>query len=189
MGWVYRVTNKIDRSKYIGKTKNDNVELRWRDERCRPHAKLKDAFEEFGLDNFLFETIMEISQETHGGDWKDYLNMYEKLEIENNNSIYPNGYNLQSGGDVNYITHPDTCQKRRELSGGKNNPIYGLFGAKNKNAKKVEQWTKSGEFVKLWDCIVDVARELGIRQECVSKVCHNNRKSTGGFVWKFPDAQ
>ena len=51
--------------------------------------------------------------------------------------------------------------------------------------KKVLQFTKSGEFVREWPSMTAIWQELGIRQGNISACCQDNRKSAGGFIWKF----
>ena len=81
MGWIYFIRSpKL--KEYIGQTTNDDVNVRWKDEIRQPHGRLKQIFEKYGADKCEFFTIMEISQETHGDDWQDYLNMYEDIYIK-----------------------------------------------------------------------------------------------------------
>lgn len=58
----------------------------------------------------------------------------------------------------------------------------------NLHYRKVAQYTKDGDLVKIWDSIVDVTRELGIESSSISKVCKGknpHRRTAGGFVWKY----
>jgi hypothetical protein len=57
------------------------------------------------------------------------------------------------------------------------------LGEKNPKAKKVEQYTKDGYYIKTWNCIIDATRELGIFH--IDQVCLGNRKSAGGYIWKY----
>ncbi len=52
-------------------------------------------------------------------------------------------------------------------------------------AKKVDQYDKNGNFLKKWGSIIDIERELGVAHQHISKVCKGERKSAGGFVWKY----
>ena len=55
------------------------------------------------------------------------------------------------------------------------------------NSKKVNQYSKKGIFIKTWDSISDVNRELGIDNSSISKVCKDkdNYNSAGGYIWKY----
>ena len=53
------------------------------------------------------------------------------------------------------------------------------------NSKKILQYTKSGEFVKEWASMTAIWQELGIRQSNICACCKGNRKSAGGYVWKY----
>jgi group I intron endonuclease len=85
----------------------------------------------------------------------------------------------------------ETLKKQSEIKigkyDGKNNPNYGKFGKDSPCAKKVNQYTKSGEFIKTWDCRKDIERELKISGSSISACCLNKRKSAGGFLWRYAD--
>ena len=117
MGWIYGIRSpKL--KEYIGQTINDNVNVRWNYEKKHPHCVLKSVFEKYGIDKCEFFTIMEISQETHGDGWRDYLNMYEKLYIKERNTLAPNGYNLMTGGG-NSLHSDESKQKMSVAKMGK----------------------------------------------------------------------
>ena len=56
---------------------------------------------------------------------------------------------------------------------------------KLKLSKKVLQYTKSGEFVREWSSMTAIWQELGIRQCSICACCQGNRKSAGGYVWRY----
>ena len=56
---------------------------------------------------------------------------------------------------------------------------------KGVNAKKVIQYTKSGEFVREWESMTAIWQELGIAHSNICACCNSKRKSAGGFIWKF----
>ena len=56
---------------------------------------------------------------------------------------------------------------------------------KGVNAKKVLQFTKSGEFIREWPSAYEAERELGIAQPNICSCCNGKLKSAGGYVWKY----
>ena len=56
---------------------------------------------------------------------------------------------------------------------------------KGVNAKKVLQFTKSGEFIKEWTSMSEAERELGIAHSSISGCCNGKIKSSGGYVWEY----
>lgn len=66
-------------------------------------------------------------------------------------------------------------------------PQYGIKGKDNKNSIKVMQYDKNMNLIKIWDCIKDVERELGIFGTSISACCRGKRKTAGGFIWKYAD--
>jgi hypothetical protein len=78
-----------------------------------------------------------------------------------------------------------SCKHLHEVRTVEHNKKIGQaqFGKLSKSAIPVLQFTKAGEFIRRWDCMVDVYRELGIRK--VSRCCAGHQKTAGGYVWKY----
>ena len=87
---------------------------------------------------------------------------------------------------------------------GENSRMYGKIGEDHPCSIKVVQYDKQGNLIKVWDCISDVERKLGIKQCNISTCCsfwkmNCNKeewfktykayplKSAGGFIWKYYD--
>lgn len=110
IGHIYLITNIETNLKYIGQTlshrKNHNkyrpfgYEGRFKDHiseaLCNTKKKqcnyLNNAIRKYGKDKFKVELITTCS--------KEELNIYEEIYIEQYNTLYPNGYNLTTGGKV-----------------------------------------------------------------------------------------
>lgn len=68
----------------------------------------------------------------------------------------------------------------------KNNYMKWKFWKYCKNSKKVNQYTKDLEFIKQWDSIMDVKRELWLSNSWISNCCRwKIYKSVGGFKWSY----
>ena len=109
-------------------------------------------------------------------------------------------------------------QKQSELKKGKNHPMYGVhrygkdapmygkhhteetkrkmsenhadFSGKNHpKAKKVAQYDKQGNLIKIWDYAKQVEEELGIHNSSIIKCCKGKYKSAGGFIWKYDEEE
>lgn len=51
--------------------------------------------------------------------------------------------------------------------------------------KTVEQYSKEGELIRVFNTIADASKELNIPTTNISKCCKGLRKSAGNFVWKY----
>ena len=60
-------------------------------------------------------------------------------------------------------------------------------GIKSCQARKVAQYDLDGNFIKVWDYIMQVEKELGIPHPNISKCCRGKYNTAGGFVWKYID--
>lgn len=53
--------------------------------------------------------------------------------------------------------------------------------------KPVKQYTIDGVYVKEYKCIQDASEETGVNKGNISLCCNNERKTTGGYIWRFSD--
>lgn len=95
MGYIYKITNKINGKVYIGKTKNSVCNRFKQHLRCAQKGTnryLYDAMNHYGYDAFEVEVLEEaISSE---------LSDLEKYYIKKFDSLNPlNGYNMTEGGE------------------------------------------------------------------------------------------
>lgn len=122
------------------------------------------------------------------------------------------GYNSTKGGDgtkgMQWGTEKqiESLRNRRSYK-GENNPNYGnhlseeskqkireaKIGTKQsietikKKSKPVNQYTLDGTFIKTWIGASQAMKELGIDKSSISRVCKGQKKSAGGFVWKYAE--
>jgi group I intron endonuclease len=100
--WIYKITNKINGKAYVGRTKCARVNDRWKTHKSpksgRGVSAIKEAILKYGVDNFVFETLIKASSE-------DELALLEAQTIQKLNTMAPHGYNLTSGGE-NYKRSP-----------------------------------------------------------------------------------
>ena len=59
----------------------------------------------------------------------------------------------------------------------------GKYANRKKSVQQIDKITN--EVLRVWDCITDVERELGINHRQICKVLKGRRISTGGFLWKY----
>lgn len=51
--------------------------------------------------------------------------------------------------------------------------------------KKVNQYDLDGNFIKQWSCIREAKTVLNLKNAHISQVCQGQRKTAGGFIWKY----
>jgi len=100
---VYIHTNKINGKKYVGQT-CQKVSCRWRNgSGYRANIYFFRSINSYGWDNFSHEIIAD-------GLSLEEANKLETELIQKHNSLYPNGYNILSGGDNRTI--PDSVKEK-----------------------------------------------------------------------------
>jgi len=116
MGYLYKITNKVNNKAYIGVTIQHNYQARWRKHINSLNYKegcplLKRAMKKHGVDQFEFKIILICFDED--------LVAYEKEYIQKYNTRVPNGYNILLGGQigdghVGFKHSPETIEKIKQ---------------------------------------------------------------------------
>lgn len=91
VGFIYKITNKVNGKSYIGQTRK-SVEFRWRQHKnSKDNYDLHNAIRKFGEDNFEITTLKEC-------DYSE-LDKWEIYYIAQYNT-FRNGYNMTKGGSA-----------------------------------------------------------------------------------------
>ena len=104
-GRIYAIENLLTHKIYVGQT-IQNVRKRINSHKCGKKQLIDKSIQKYGWENFFWCVLEEC--ETH-----EALNEAEQRWIKKFNSQCPNGYNLNSGGDIHF--HP-TKEVRRKQS-------------------------------------------------------------------------
>ena len=90
LGYIYKVTNKINYLCYIGQTVNfdDRVQVH---KRAKNNTHLHHTIRKYGVENFIFEILERWPKETLAEREKTWIAFYNTFEGE--------GYNMTPGGD------------------------------------------------------------------------------------------
>jgi group I intron endonuclease len=110
MGIIYILKNKLNEKYYIGQTAK-SFKIRFRQHQIS-HSYIGRSLRKNGINNFDKLILENIPEEE--------LDYWEQHYIQECNSIYPNGYNFQTGGHNNHHLHEETKKKLSEAHKGKN---------------------------------------------------------------------
>ena len=99
----------------------------------------------------------------------------------------------QSLAHTGYVTSDETKRKlSAALMGvlaGVKNGMFGKRGAAHHNARPVNQYSLSGEFIAHHEGVLDAARAVGIGGSFsnISACCNGRRPHAGGYIWRYAD--
>ena len=210
IGYIYKITNKINGKVYVGKTTR-TVQERWeehlreyRKERCK-NRPLYRAIRKYGTNAFTVETLEEVDLEN--------LSERETYWIEYFHT-YSGGYNATVGGDGKILYDYDLIAQLLK-EGRKYREIADMVGCCSDTvsfvAKKydidyipeqpwekrcvpVEQYDLEGHYIQSFNSCGEATRWL-FENELLSKasggaashigqVVNGKRKTAYGFIWK-----
>ena len=159
MGFIYKITNTINKKAYVGITVNADPLHRWISHKSnnrngRGCPLLMKAFKKHGEDAFTFEVLIICFDED--------VYKYEKEYIIKYNALSPNGYNVAEGGKSgrNFLgkTHSEETKNKISIASKKYNSSLEVREKARQTAiefhkthsiselqKKSEKWKKALE--------------------------------------------
>jgi len=192
MGYLYKLTNKVNGKSYIGQTIRP-IEKRFEEHQQKSSKciALREAIQKYGWENFE-------------KDWYECpdedLNFDEELLVREMGTLAPNGYNIKEGGG-NGKHSKETKQKISKATRGENNYWYGktrseetkqkqreaLQGENNLNSKKVYQYDLYGNYIGSFGSGGEAARALckNSGSSAISDCANRKRKTAYDFKWSF----
>lgn len=60
-----------------------------------------------------------------------------------------------------------------------------ILKASKHDRLKINQYDLNGNFIRQWDCIRHVQKELKINNSNIVACCKGKRKTAGGYIWKY----
>ncbi|GAB4513494.1 MAG: hypothetical protein Tsb004_20660 [Allomuricauda sp.] len=207
---IYKATNKINNKVYIGAS-TTSLETRKNDHVNKSKGTNRTTFQKaigtFGPDAFTWE-ILDYATTT------DELALKERCYIKRYNS-YSNGYNSDSGGgfkkkvykfdeiygligvysslSIAALTVFGRKTSVSNVSLGNCKSYKGYYWSYDKNfkvpndtrKKRVGQYDLENRLVQRFDSVAEASRCSGLSKSSISRVCRNERKQAGGFIWTY----
>ena len=103
-----------------------------------------------------------------------------------------NGYNTSTYGSGNYKRTEKTKRKMSEANTGKHlseehrrKMSEAHKGKIYANTKPILQFSKSGELIAEYPSTHEAERQTGCNQGNICECCKGERKSCGGYIWKY----
>lgn len=181
-------------------------------EHWKPVSGYEGRYEvsDFGRVKSLPKTVVTVAYTRHtverilkpSPDGKGYLMVWlYKDDIRHSHKVarlvaeafIPNPENKPQIDHINTIKTDNRVENLRWVTGKENihNPITykknadSKRGSLNGKARKISQYTMSGDIIRQWNCIADVKRELGFGHSHIIQCCRGYRSNAYGYVWRY----
>ena len=210
---VYKVTNNVNGKVYVG-VSTKSLEERKKDHMKNSNKGksyvFQNAIATYGIDAFKFEQIdTALTTDELAKKEKEYILEYDS-NVNGYNSDSGGGiqktvyqYDMLTGVLVNkYSNLTDASAtiglNKQDLSKvclSVNKASKGFYWTydylerfiplEDKRKKKVHQYNIEGEFINEFESVSEASKQTRINKSCIAKVCRGERKSSGGYLWKF----
>lgn len=201
MGYIYRITNKLNGKVYVGQTKQE-VRERWYQHKS-PNSrcpKLRNAIQKYGVENFSLDIICICFDDDLCRFEIEYIKKYDS---------YENGYNATLGGESATAWSEEMRKAMSEkMTGRKLSPEHAaknrgvtapMYGRKHSaetralmsinthpvNKQEVDQFTLDGKFVKRFDSLTAAAAAIDVKKTTIMCACNRENGTSQGFRWKW----
>ncbi len=200
MTGVYTITCKLTSKIYVGCGKSIQARFNWHRTLLRrgkhPNQRLQNAWNKYNEQMFDFE-VLEECEESYMFSQEHYWS------VMLNSAHRDYGFNIRP-------THPYDCklfsqESRDKISKANKGKVVSLETRILKSniaksykhnilqKKKVTQFTKEGEFIKLWSSIKEARKGTGSSRNSIKLQCEDDklgrkrRKTTCEFIWKYSE--
>lgn len=186
-GCIYKIENKLNGKIYIGQTRR-SPKKRWNEHYRNNKSNIGNDLNNYGINNFTFSVLEEVKL--------DDLNDKEIFYIAENDCLYPNGYNLTSGGHSSSHTE-NTIEKIRKSKLGKprsketkdkiREKLLGIPLSEERRINISKAHYKKVKCIEtgiIYNSVQEAAKDTNTKDTHISRVCKGKRKTTGGFHWE-----
>jgi group I intron endonuclease len=191
---IYKITSPTNKI-YIGQS--INIYLRWKRDydslACKDQPKLYNSLKKHKPKNHIFEIIEECCVEQLNEReryWQEFYNVineglnllltktkdksgkHSEGTINKFKKFWKEYYKTNSGRNKGIKQSKETCLRKSHSASS--HPVF--------------QYNLDGIFIKNWDRIIDVERELGIANQTITHCCKGSKDSAGGYIWRYQDS-
>ena len=85
----------------------------------------------------------------------------------------------------NHASNLEWVTSRENSIHARDNGLLKYAGSNSYNARRVNQYSLNGEFIKKYDCMMDAERDTGIRCSSIHLCCKGKYKRAGKFIWRY----
>lgn len=104
----------------------------------------------------------------------------------NNQKRKPQINHINGRKDDNRVENLEFCTNgENQIHAFKNGLQARIIGKNNPNSKKITQYDLQGNLIKIWDCMMDIERELKIDHSFISQCCKGKNKTAKGYIWRY----
>ena len=217
MGYIYKITNKINGLVYVGQT-TQTPKHRWihhlTDSRTGSECKLHKALREFGKENFVQETIEEVPDsflDEREVYWIKYYNSYYKgyngtegttappgtdivVICLDTGIVYPSSAEASNQTGINRV-HIAECARnapKRATAGGLHWMQWEDYCDKGPTYRKLGNELNSKSVIcvetgKVYKSVLEASKATGIPRVTITKICRNLNKGPVKFHWRYND--
>lgn len=211
---IYTITNLVNGKIYVGRSVDvfDRLIHHKSELKCNRHYNkhLQDAYNEYGVENFVFELLEEHFSKvlpSMENWWCNMLNTHDRKYGYNIDKTGPNSKMGPSKEMIEKLRNIKLTEAQKENlrikntgkkyseetnkkkgKPGINNPFYGRHHTlenKIKRAREVYQYSLEEEYIGEFYSIKEAENQTGVLATSIIACCKERYHTAGGFIWKY----
>ena len=195
---IYKIsspTNKI----YIGQSWCiEKRIMQYEKKHCIHQKKLHSSIIKYGWENHKLEILtilpkdilQSVLNDYEFYYWQQYIDCgFEMLNIKEPGSNGKHSENtkelMRKNRKGKRIGENNPMFGKGHLISGENHGMFGKLGELHFSSVKINQYSMNDEFIKTWNSLADIQRELKLGAGNICNVCKGKRNSAGNYKWKY----
>ena len=120
-----------------------------------------------------------------GREVKHFVHRLVATAFIENPHDYPEVNHKDEDKSNNHVENLEWCNHKYNMDYKKNlHPKFMLCKEPKKRIREVNQYTKDGQFIRKWSCVMEIEREMGLNADSIWSCC-NRGHSSQGYRWEF----
>ena len=97
---------------------------------------------------------------------------------------YPVVNHIDGNKQNNDISNLEWCTQEHNMEEAKRLNLFKTIG-NSYGKRKIKQYEKNGKFIREWESLISIERELSFKADTIGLCCRGRLKTAYGYIWEY----